>query len=149
MVRGGLSLAVALVATPVLAACQPTSIGDLTSKDFTYCTILADPPQQSAKKLVGPSHFDCDGGGADSITMTVTLQHLDSRSAWVTLTTDTFVMHGKETSRSPNQNARTRSVSVACASGKFRTVMHAVEASKGKTRTYDNHSVTVSNPCDH
>jgi hypothetical protein len=139
------SLACLVLAASGLSACQ--SGITLPNSDVDYCTIVADPPQKDGGRIDAPGHFTCDGKGASSITITITLEKQTSKGGWTKLTSGTFVAHGNDTTRSKSQSQRTRHVSSACSTGKFRSVVHVVEKSKGHTQDYDTHSVTVPKPC--
>jgi hypothetical protein len=137
-----------VVAVLCLSGCQVDAVASaLPSGPVDYCTIVADPPIVAGKKIAAPAHYTCDGKGADTITITVTLEQAAANGSWRTLSTATFVAHGTNTSRARTLGTRTKRVFVACASGHFRTVTHAIELSNRHTQTYDSHSVTARNPC--
>jgi hypothetical protein len=144
-----LVVALGLASVAMLTGCQIRAVPGLSSKNFTYCTIMADPPRESAKQIVAPGRFRCDGHGADSIALEVILQKQDSKLKWHDVVSDDFVAKGTATSKSKSESARTRRVSIPCTTGKYRTLIHAVEKSKGKSKKVDNASVTVPNPCSH
>lgn len=131
--------------TTVLTGCHAAI--QVPRSDMEYCEIIADPPVKAGSVISAPAHYTCDGKGADTITMTVTLQRKSSNGTWKKLTAKTFVAHGVNTTRARTIGTRTHTVSAACANGQFRTLMHAVEKSQGHTETFDNHSVPVPNPC--
>lgn len=142
----GVLVTLALAATP-LAGCRIDTGSALTGDKVVYCTIMADPPHLAGSKIAAPGRYRCDGTGADTITMTVTLQRKAANGKWARIASQTFIAHGANTSRARTEGTRTKAVRIACALGQFRTVVHAVEVSRGKTRTYDMHSVTVPSPC--
>ena len=127
-----------------LTACKNTI--ELPNSDVDYCTIMADPPSKDGSRIAGPTHFRCDGKGATSLTLTVTLQK-QSHSGWKSLKKHTFVVYGVDTSRAKSEDSRTRKVYAACGTGEYRTVLHAVEKSKGHAQTFNMHSVSAPNPC--
>jgi hypothetical protein len=149
----GLVTAVAVVLTgaAAISGCRVTTAIDRASGqgNVTYCAIIADPPVQTRQVIDAPGRFRCDDAGADTITMTVDLQKRDATGAWHTLASRTFVAHGDDTTRVRSESARTRVVSVACATGWFRTALHAVEVSGGASRSVDTRSVPVPSPCSY
>lgn len=140
---------VPLVGAAVLGGCRVTGPPSTTAsgKAVTYCEIIADPPVAASHKIDAPGRFRCDGGGASTILITVSLQKQGASGAWSTLATQAFVAHDQDTSRARSEAQRTRDVSIDCATGQFRTLVHAVETSGGARMTYDVHSVTVPSPC--
>lgn len=145
------AVAVVLSGAAAESGCRVTHAIDQASGqgNVTYCAIIADPPVQSGKVIDAPGRFRCDDAGADSITMTVNLQKRDAKGAWHTIASRTFVAHGNDTTRLRSESARTRVVPVACATGWFRTALHAVEVSGGNTHTVDTSSVPVPSPCSY
>jgi hypothetical protein len=139
------SALVALVSVTYLAGCK---VEDL-NKGMVYCTIMADPPTVSGNRINGTGHYRCDHPGADSVTMTVTLQKQGANGKWVAVTSHTFTATAGNTTRDRSEATRAKSVSVACGTGKFRSAIHAVEKSKGKSHTVDDTSTSVPNPCHH
>lgn len=133
------------LAATSLTACQTDIV--LPSGDVVYCTVMADPPVKDGKQIAAPGRYRCDGKGADTITITVTLQRKASDGSWQRVVTGTFVAHGANTTRVRTEGTRTRRVTTACVTGQFRTLVHAVEASEGNTQDYEYHSVTVRDPC--
>jgi len=146
-----ISVAVLVTAAAALDGCRVTKAIDQASGqgNVTYCTIIADPPVHSGKVINAPGRFRCDDTGADSITMTVSVQKRDAKGAWHTIASKTFVAHGDDTTRQRSESQRTRTVSVACATGWFRTSLHAVEASGDAKRIVDSQSVAVPSPCSY
>jgi hypothetical protein len=138
--------AIMILTATGLSACQQELV--LPSSDVDYCTILADPPTKDGKQIAAHGRFRCDGNGADTITIKVSLQKQASNGSWKTLTSGTFVAHGTATSRSKSESQRTRTVLGACSKGHFRSVIHAVEKSKKHTQVYNNTSVFVPSPCN-
>jgi hypothetical protein len=134
-----------ILAATALSACQNSIT--LPGPDVDYCTIIADPPVKVGSHLDAPGRFRCDGKGAGTITMTVTLQRQTAGGSWKSLTSGKFVAHGRNTTRALSESARTRRVPGTCGDGVYRSLVHAVEKSKGHTQVYNNRSVTVPNPC--
>ncbi|HEY2791113.1 MAG TPA: hypothetical protein VGJ28_02075, partial [Micromonosporaceae bacterium] len=128
-----------------LSACQHNP---LPNSDVDYCTIVPDPPVKDGSHIAAPVHYTCDGKGASSLTITITLEKQTSGGSWTRLVTDTFVAKGKNTSRGVSLGNRTKKVLGACTSGTFRTSMHTVEHSKGHSQTFSQHSVSVPKPCN-
>ncbi len=140
---------VPLVGVAVFGGCRVTGPLSATTggKGLTYCEVIADPPVAASHKIDAPGRFRCDGGGASTILITVSLQKQGAGGAWSTVATQAFVAHDLDTSRSRSESQRTRDVSIDCATGQFRTLVHAVETSNGASKTFDDHSVTVPSPC--
>ena len=140
---------VPLVGAAVLGGCRVT--GPLTTttggKGLPYCDVFADPPVAASGKIDAPGRFRCDNAGANTILITVSLQRQGTGGAWSTVATQTFVAHDADTSRDRSEAQRTRDVSIDCATGQFRTLVHAVETSNGSRKTFDDLSVTVPSPC--
>ncbi len=141
--------AVPLIGAALLGGCRVDGALSAATggKDFTYCDIFADPPAAASHKIDAPGRFRCDGAGASTILITVSLQKQGAHGAWSTLATKTFVAHDADTSRERTEAQRTRDVSIGCATGEFRTLVHAVETSGGTRKTFDEASVTVPSPC--
>jgi hypothetical protein len=132
-----------------LSGCRVDTVASsLPAGDVDYCTVMADPPVKIGKHIAGPGRYRCDGRGAGTITITVTIEKKITGGRWRSLSTRTFVAHGTNTSRDLSEADRTRRVTSTCASGQFRTKVHAVEKSNGHTQNYDSHSITVRDPCD-
>ena len=151
--RRWMKAALGLVALPValvfsLSGCQNTLAGVIPKGSIDYCTIMADPPVKAGSTIAAPGRFRCDGDGADTIKIRVTVEKKSSKGIWTALKHGTFVAHGANTSRDRSEGTRTRKITVRCASGQFRTVVHAVETSHHHTKVYDVHSVPVPNPCE-
>jgi len=140
---------IALVGVMYLAGCKVEALNAAANKNFVYCTIMADPPTVTSKRINGTGHYRCDYPGADSVSMTVMLQKQDANGKWVTVTSKTFSATKGNTTRDRTEGTRSKSVSVACVTGKFRSAIHAVEKSKGKSQTVDDTSAWVPNPCHH
>jgi hypothetical protein len=138
-------LACLTLAAAGLSACQHDP---LPNSDVDYCTIVPDPPVKSGSHIAAPVHYTCDGKGATSLTITITLEKQGSGGHWTNLVSDTFVAKGVNTSRSVSLGARTKKVLGACSSGTFRTSMHTVEHSKGHSQAFSQHSVSVPKPCN-
>lgn len=150
--RTWIRAALGLVALPVavvfsLSGCQDTLAGVLPPGSIDYCTVMADPPVKAGSAIAAPGRYRCDGKGADTIKITVTMQK-KSNNTWKKVKSATFVAHGANTSRDRSEGTRTRNVTTKCASGQFRTLVHAVETSNGHTKVFDVHSVPVPNPCE-
>ena len=143
------SALIALVSVTFLAGCKVEAIDTLTNKNFVYCTMMADPPTVHSNRINGTGHYRCDYPGADSVTMTVSLQKQDAHGKWVNVASHTFSATGNNTTRDRSESTRSHSVTVACGTGKFRSSVHAVEKSKGKSQTVDDTSAWVPNPCHH
>jgi hypothetical protein len=141
--------AVALLSVMLIAGCKVEAINAAANKTFVYCTIMADPPTVHDQRINGTGHYRCDYPGADSVTMTVSLQKQSASGKWVTVTSHTFSATKGNTTRDRTEETRSKSVSVACGTGKFRSAVHAVEKSKGKSDTVDDTSAWVPNPCHH
>jgi len=141
--------AVALLGVMLLAGCKVEAINAAANKSFVYCTIMADPPTVSGQRINGTGHYRCDYPGADSVTMTVSLQKQNASGKWVAVSSHTYSATKGNTTRDRTEGTRTKSVSVPCGTGKFRSAIHAVEESKGKSQTYDDTSSWVPNPCHH
>jgi hypothetical protein len=141
---------IALLASLTLAAAGLTACrhDPLPNSDVDYCTIVPDPPVKDGSRVAAPVHYTCDGKGASSLTVTITLEKQTSGGSWRKLTTDTFVAKGAATSRSRSMGERTKRVFASCSVGTFRTVMHTVEHSKGHSQTFSGHSVNVPKPCN-
>ena len=131
-----------------VSACRPTGI-TVAGDDVVYCTIIADPPIDDANRIAAPGRYRCDGDGATSITITVTLQKLKPDGVnWSTVAHGTWTVKGENTTRLRSETTRTRKVYGRCATdGWYRTLVHAVEHSNGHSQTFDNHSVRVPHPC--
>lgn len=140
---------VTLLSVTFLAACKVEALGDKTSKGLVYCVLMADPPSVSGQHILGNGHYRCDYPGADQVTMTVSLQRQDANGKWVSVASQTFTATKGDTTRDRTEGTRSKSVSIACATGKFRSAIHAVEKSKGKSQTVDDTSAWAPNPCHH
>ncbi len=142
--RLALLACLAVVAT-CLTACQGAD--SLVASDVDYCTIMADAPVKDGSHMSAPGRYRCDGQGADSITITVSLQKQASNGSWHSVKTGTWTVKGTNTTRSLSESQRTRNATVSCADGSYRTFVHSVEKSKKHTFSYETHSVTVKSPC--
>src|SRR5262245_2998534 len=93
--------AVLLCASTALSACRVNDAFNsaLSSSKFVYCTIMADAPDRSGSRIKAPAHFVCDDPGADAITLTVNLQKRGAGGTWTTIASQTFVVHGADTTR--------------------------------------------------
>ncbi len=139
------TLACLVLTAAGLSACKTTPYAD---PSVDYCTIVADPPQKSDGRLAGPGHYLCAGDGADSLSITLRLQKQTSGGSWQNIgKSASFTAKGDDTTDDRIQATRTHKVTVSCASGEYRTTLHAVEKSKGHSHSYDYHSVGVKNPC--
>ena len=111
------------------------------------CSALAQNPAKSSTNLVGNGRYLCDPPGADSVSMTVTLQKQASATDWVTVSTAVFHAGGAETSSSRSTASRTHGVTAACAAGTFRTVVEMSSTSGGGTKSATTTSGAAKNPC--
>jgi hypothetical protein len=139
---------VLLVTAPVLTACRLDQVDTtLPGEKMVYCTFIGDPPIKDGSKINGPGRYRCDGSGASSITFTVRLEQKHGLD-WSTVKSKTWTVKGANTTRERTEGTRTRTVQISCAKHVYRTAVHVVEQSRGLTKTFDYHSVGVTNPCD-
>jgi hypothetical protein len=139
---------VLLVTAGLLSACRLDQVDTtLPGEKMVYCTFIGDPPIKDGGKIDGPGRYRCDGDGASSITFTVRLEQKHGTS-WTTVTSRTWVIKGINTTRERTEKTRTRTVQIGCAEHVYRTAVHVVEHSRGLTKTFDYHSVGVTNPCE-
>lgn len=114
-----------------------------------HCTVLADEPRRDAEPpttIVGRVRFRCDSPGADSLTLTVRLEQRRKRSGWAVATTQTFTLHGEQTSPGPFRY-HSREITVPCSAGRFRTVVDWCRVSHRKSKEGTFHSFAVLDPC--
>jgi hypothetical protein len=138
-----MSTFLALTLTFALSGCQGHP---MVSSKVDYCTIMADPPVKDGSHLDGPGRYRCDGKGADTLKITVFVQK-NSSSGWRTIATQSWTVHGANTTRLRSETTRTRNLVVKCATGTYRTLVHSWETSGKVTERYDTRSVPVPNPC--
>jgi hypothetical protein len=136
---------VAVAAAAGMTACQGADT--LVPADVDYCTIMADPPVKDGPHMSAPGRFLCDGKGADSITISVTLQKQAASGAWTSVKSATWTVKGTATTSALSQSDRTRNTTVTCATGEYRTLVHSVEKSEKHTFAYSTHSPTIISPC--
>ena len=142
-----ISAVVLLLTAATLSACRVDQVDTtLPGEAMVYCTFMPDPPIKDNGKIDGPGRYRCDGNGASSITFTVRLQRKDGLD-WITVKSHTWIINGINTTRERTEHTRTRTVQVACADHVYRTAVHVIEESRGHTKTFDFHSVGITNPC--
>lgn len=143
-----LLVVVLLLTATTLSACRLDQVDTtLPGEKMVYCTFIGDPPIKHNHKIDGPGRYRCDGNGASSITFTVGLQQKRGLG-WTTVKSDTWTIKGVNTTRERTEQTRTRTVSIACANHVYRTFVHVIEHSRGLAKTFDYHSVGVTNPCE-
>ncbi len=139
--------AVLLLTAVALSGCRIDQIDTtLPGEKMVYCTFIGDPPIKHDKKINAPGRYRCDGNGADSIKFTVRIQREHGLN-WTTVKSQTWTIKGENTTRARTEHTRTRIVQIGCAKHVYRTFVHVIEHSRGYTKTFDYHSVGVTNPC--
>jgi hypothetical protein len=118
----------------------------LPGEKMVYCTIIADPPIKDNGRIDASGRYRCDGEGADSIKLTVTLQRHVGND-WKTVSSKTWTIKGVNTTRTRTETTRTRTVQIRCAAEEYRTTVHAIERSRGLSKTIDFSSRGVTKPC--
>jgi len=144
LARIAMIISLALTLTVSLSACQGHP---MVPASVDYCTVVADPPVKDGSHLAGPGRYRCDGDGADTLKITVIVEKKISAAGWRTVASQTWSIHGANTTRLRSETTRTRNVMAKCATGTYRTVVNTTETSQKHTVHYTNHSVQVPNPC--
>jgi hypothetical protein len=142
-----IGIAVLVITLSTLTGCRLDQVDtNLPGEKMVYCTIIADPPIKDDGHIDASGRYRCDGDGADSIKMTVSIQrHIGDH--WKSVSSKTWTIKGINTSRSRTETTRTRTVQIGCASNEYRTTVHGVERSRGLSKTFDYSSVGVTKPC--
>jgi hypothetical protein len=117
----------------------------------THCQVLADSPSPedsvATGQIVAKARFWCDRPGADEFTFTLRLQKR-SGGRWTTVAEQAFTLHGSDTIRSDGGEAyRTRTVSVPCQPGVFRTALAGTSSAPGVRDSYDLTGPLSADPC--
>ena len=127
---------------------QPTTSTSRTVSTTTVaCSAIALAPTKASTNVVADGRFLCDRPGADSLSMTVTLQKQASATDWVTVSTASFHGVGAETTSAASNASRTHGVQTACTSGTFRTSVEMASVSRGGPKSTKSTSSPVTNPC--
>lgn len=143
------ALAVVVTVAGALAGCQPRTVTD-TSRSV-YCEVIADAPARdnddAPKQVIAKTRFRCDEPGADSMSLTMRLQHQNVAGDWVDLAKTSFTASGAETVHTKDEAFRSRQVAAACTAGAFRTRVTGSSRSRGKTKEYDITGPRSFDPC--
>lgn len=145
---GALGLVLGVLAT---AGCEgrQTDTRYVSHPRPVHCTVLADEPDRDAKPptaIVGRVRFRCDPPGADTLTLTVRLEHAPKKREWTVAATQTFTLRGEQTA--PGMfRYYSREVRMPCSAGRFRTVVRWCRVSHGDTAEGDFHSFAAPDPC--
>lgn len=97
------------------------------------CALTPIAPRRDAGsgQLVAGGRYRCDNPGAQ-VAMTVTLQKQAAGGQWTTVASQRFNASGANTTRRTSEEARTHSVTAACGTGTFRTLVEGVSASTNR-----------------
>lgn len=113
-----------------------------------HCTVIADGPKRDAeppKTIVGRIRFRCDRPGVEILALSVKLERLTG-TTWAAVTTQTFTAQGADT-HAAFFKYHSRTVSVACAAGRFRTTVAWARRSNTPTTTGTARSGAMLDPC--
>jgi len=139
----------AVVATGAgMAGCRPATVTDPNRS--IYCEVAADAPARdnndSPKNVIAAARFRCDPPGAETMTLTIRLQHQTSAGAWVDLNSTTFTAKGADTV--PGDDPfRSRQIAASCTDGAFRTRVTGSSTARGVKKSYDVTSAPMFDPC--
>jgi hypothetical protein len=146
-VRPLLAAASAILLVVIAAACEPRT---QNTQHRIYCTVMADPPtwndREHPTRIVSQVRYWCDKPGPSRLALTLHLQKRAAKGGWVDVTRTSFVTAGVATTRSGDTRYQTRSVTAACASGDFRTLVVGNSVARGVTTPYEK-TGEQSNPC--
>ena len=140
----------ALLVLLCLTGCKPGTTG---TGALVHCSVSLDRPSpdngENPRTIVAGTRFWCDDPGADRLSLTLRLQRQNSKGTWDDAATSSFTVSGSHTVRTPDQRYQTRTVSVRCESGVFRTVI-AGKASGPHTfaQSYDLTGPSTTDPCN-
>jgi hypothetical protein len=143
-------IAVPLAALTIvsLSACQPATAATASP---IHCNVMLDPPRRdddkAPKRIVSQVRFWCENPGADTISLTLRMQKKNSHGRWVDVATTSFTARGRQTVRTDAERYRTRTVSVSCSSGDFRTMVAGRSTGRSKTTTYNLTGSPSAQPC--
>lgn len=142
-----IGIAVLLLTLTALSGCRLDQVDTtLPGEKLVYCSIVGDPPIKDHGRIDASGHYTCDGKGAESIKLTVTIErHVGDK--WKAVAHKTWTIKGVNTSRNRTRTTRTRTLQIKCADHEYRTKVHAVERSRGLSKTIDLHSRGVDKPC--
>lgn len=121
---------------PVLVACdgraRRTQTQHVSNPRPVHCTVIADGPRRDAeppRTIVGRIRFRCDRPGAEALTLAVRLEK-QTGSTWAAVATQGFTAQGADT-HAAFFKYHNRTVSLACAAGRFRTTVAWTRRSNG------------------
>jgi hypothetical protein len=142
---------VALCAIALLVIVGASGCGPRASATRpVHCAIIGDPPErdnsQAPKKIVAGVRFWCDDPGSQKLTLTVRLQKQNPKGTWVDVMKKTYTAKGDQTTR-PEERYHTRTVSIPCTDGNFRTVVVGSNVSRNVTKAYESIGARANDPC--
>jgi hypothetical protein len=117
-----------------------------SSSTTVRCTISPQRVTKSDNRIVAAGQFRCDSPGPDGLTFTAHLQRNDG-GEWTTISGQAFVSNMANTTRDRSTADRTRSVSVQCSAGTFRTWVEASIYDNKATRKLSEYGAERKNPC--
>lgn len=132
-----------------MTACQPMTAGAGTP---VHCSVIVDRPGPDNPAhpghVVSDVRYWCENPGADRLSLTVHLQRQTSHGGWVDVAATSFTARRGETVRTAETRYRTRTVSIRCAGGTYRTtVVGAASGASTFAAHYDLIGSSVTDPC--
>jgi hypothetical protein len=148
--RSVLVVVAALIGVLGVAGCEPRTANDSSRR--IYCQVVADAPERDnddvPRRVVGRVRYWCDAPGASPLSLTLRLQKQDSRGTWVDVARTSFTVRGGQTTRTEAERYRSRTVSVPCSDGAFRTLVSGSSRARGVTTRYSMTGARAFSPCD-
>jgi hypothetical protein len=140
----------ALLVVLCLTGCRPMTAG---TGALVHCSVTLDRPspdnRENPRTIVAGTRFWCEDPGAGRLSLTLHLQRQNSKGTWVDDSVRSFTMSGSQTVRLPDQRYQTRTLSMRCASGVFRTtVVGHASGTHTFAADYDLVGPSTTNPCD-
>jgi hypothetical protein len=132
-----------------LAACQPS---DQISTQPVHCSVAQDPPTRDDPKtphaIVSRVRYWCDDPGAGQLALTLRMQRQQANGRWVDVSRLSFTASGASTVRTSDLRYRSRTVSIGCTTGTFRTtVVGSASGSTTRSASYDLVGPRSIDPC--
>jgi hypothetical protein len=131
----------------LLAGCQPVDSPESAKTRPVNCTVVVDGPEKAdaAERIEGRVRFRCGNPGAEKLTAKVRLEQ-KSGDSWKTVVSKSFTASGKQTVAA-ELKYQSRTVSIGCKLGTFRTVVDWTRTSRGDTEGDNLVSGAMTNPC--
>jgi len=147
-VRSLLAAPVAELLMITLSACQPMS----ARSQMIHCNVMLDAPTrdnpQTPKTIVSGVRYWCENPGAGQLAITLRMQKQNAKGDWVDVAKTSFTAKGALTVRTDDLRYRSKTISVRCGAGTYRTMVTGKSSgAQTKTADYNLEGSPSSDPC--